>query len=60
MCGDVAASIWHQLRRTRLASIEYRVLLRPALPVDQLDRRLAVQPPDLIMGYRYLSLLGRA
>src|SRR5574343_1072628 len=48
--GDLAASIWHQLRKTHLAPIEYRVFPRLPLPVDELDQTLAVEPPALIKG----------
>lgn len=53
--GDVAASIWHQLRQTHLAPIEYHVLPRLALPVEHLDGRMAVEPPALIKGYLRLG-----
>ena len=49
--GDVAASIWEQVRRTHLAPIEYHVTPRLALPVDRLDGTLAVELPALIKGY---------
>ena len=53
--GDLAASIWHQLRQTHLAPIEYRVLPRLPLPVDELDQTLVVEPPALIKGYLRLG-----
>ncbi len=53
--GHVAASIWQQLRQTHLAPIEYHVLPRLALPVDQLDGSLPVEPPALIKGYLRLG-----
>ena len=53
--GDMAASIWHQLRQTHLAPIEYRVLPRLPLPVEELDQSLAVEPPALIKGYLRLG-----
>ncbi|ADV00228.1 GNAT family N-acetyltransferase [Alicycliphilus denitrificans] len=53
--GDVAASIWHQLRRTHLALPEYRVLPRLALPLEHLDGSLDVEPPALIRGYLRLG-----
>jgi len=53
--GDVAASIWRQLRATHLAAIEYQVLPRLALPVERLDDSLAVEPPALIKGYLRLG-----
>ncbi len=53
--GDAAASIWRQLRETHLAPIEYHVLPRLPLPVDQLDSSLAIEPPALIKGYLRLG-----
>lgn len=53
--GDVAASIWQQLRRTHLAPIEWHVLPRLALPVEQLDGTLPIEPPALIKGYLRLG-----
>ena len=53
--GDVAASIWHQLKATHLAPIEHQVHPRLPLPVDQLDHSLTVEPPALIKGYLRLG-----
>ncbi|MBH1958284.1 GNAT family N-acetyltransferase [Polaromonas sp.] len=53
--GHAAASIWRQLRQTHLAAIEYRVTPRLALPVEQLDDSLVVEPPALIKGYLRLG-----
>ena len=53
--GDVAASIWHQLKATHLAPIEHQVHPRLPLPVDQLDHGLTVEPPALIKGYLRLG-----
>ena len=53
--GDVAASLWRQLRQTHLAPIEYRVLPRLPLPVERLDDTLSVEPPALIKGYLRLG-----
>jgi len=53
--GDVAASIWQQLRRTHLAPIEHQVFPRLPLPVDELDQTLSVEPPALIKGYLRLG-----
>jgi putative hemolysin len=53
--GDVAASIWQQLKVSHLAPIEHRVYPRLPLPVDQLDGSLAVEPPALIKGYLRLG-----
>ena len=53
--GDWAASLWHRLRQTHLAPIEYQVFPRLPLPVDALDQSLAVEPPALIKGYLRLG-----
>lgn len=53
--GDIATSIWNQLRQTHLAPIEHQVLPRLPLPVEQLDGSLAVEPPALIKGYLRLG-----
>ncbi|MGH6638708.1 MAG: GNAT family N-acetyltransferase [Polaromonas sp.] len=53
--GHAAASIWRQVRQTHLAAIEYRVTPRLALPVEQLDDSLEVEPPALIKGYLRLG-----
>lgn len=53
--GDVAASIWQQLKTTHLAPIEHHVRPRLPLPVDQLDSSLLVEPPALIKGYLRLG-----
>lgn len=53
--GDAAASIWRQLSQSHLAPIEYRVLPRLPLPVEQLDGTLAIEPPALIKGYLRLG-----
>ncbi len=53
--GDVAASIWRQLRATHLAPIEHQVWPRLPLPVDELDSGLEVEPPALIKGYLRLG-----
>jgi len=53
--GDVAASIWHQLRQTHLADIQYHVRPRLPLPVDELDHDLQIAPPALIRGYLKLG-----
>ena len=49
--GHVAASLWQSLRERHLAPIEQRVRPRLPLPVDELRRDLAVEPPPLIKGY---------
>jgi putative hemolysin len=53
--GQAAASIWRQVRRTHLAPIEFHVTPRLALPVEQLDDSLDVEPPALIKGYLRLG-----
>jgi len=53
--GDIAASIWHQLKQTHLAPIEYHVTPRLPLPLEQLDHGLPVEPPALIKGYLRLG-----
>lgn len=53
--GDVAASIWHQLKQTHMAPIEHHVRPRLPLPVEQLDSHLKVEPPALIKGYLRLG-----
>jgi putative hemolysin len=53
--GDVAASIWQQLKTTHMAPIEHHVRPRLPLPVEQLDSSLVVEPPALIKGYLRLG-----
>jgi len=53
--GDMAASIWRQVRQTHLAPIEYQVRPRLPLPVDRLDDSLDIEPPALIKGYLRLG-----
>ncbi|MDE2606031.1 MAG: GNAT family N-acetyltransferase [Burkholderiales bacterium] len=53
--GDVAASIWNQLKRTHLAPIQHQVVPRLPLPVEHLDGGLPVEPPPLIRGYLRLG-----
>ena len=53
--GDVAASIWRQVRERHLAPIEFQVRPRLALPLDNLNDRLDVEPPALIKGYLRLG-----
>jgi putative hemolysin len=49
--GHCAASLWTSLRRTHLAPVEWQVRPRVALPVDDLNQSLDVEPPALIKGY---------
>lgn len=53
--GHAAASIWHRLKDTHLASVEYHVRPRLPLPVERLDTSLDVEPPALIKGYLRLG-----
>ncbi len=53
--GHAAASIWRQVRQTHLASIDWHVTPRLALPLDRLDDSLDVEPPALIKGYLRLG-----
>lgn len=53
--GDVAASIWQQLKTTHLAPIEHHVRPRLPLPVERLNSSLEVEPPALIKGYLRLG-----
>lgn len=53
--GDVAASIWRQVREQHLAPIEWQVRPRLPLPVDYLDDSLPMEPPALIRGYLRLG-----
>ena len=53
--GHAAASIWNQVKRTHLAPIEFHVRPRLALPVDELDGSLEIEPPALIKGYLRLG-----
>ena len=53
--GDAAASIWKQLAKSNLASIEFHVRPRLPLPIQDLDTDLAVEPPALIKGYLRLG-----
>ena len=53
--GDAAASIWHQVKQTHLAPIEYKVRARLPLPLEGFDSSLKVEPPALIKGYLRLG-----
>jgi putative hemolysin len=53
--GAAAASIWRQLSQTHLADIRYHVRPRLALPVEELEQNLAIEPPALIKGYLRLG-----
>lgn len=49
--GHAAASIWHKLSLSHMASVEYHVRARTPLPVEELNCQLDVEPPPLIKGY---------
>ena len=49
--GHCAASLWARLRESHLAPVEWQVRPRVALPVDDLNQSLDVEPPALIKGY---------
>ena len=53
--GHCAASLWARLRETHLAPIDCQVRPRVALPVDDLEQGLLVEPPALIKGYLRLG-----
>ena len=53
--GHAAASIWHKLKDTHMASVEFHVRPRLPLPVAKLDTTLDVEPPALIKGYLRLG-----
>jgi len=53
--GNLAASVWEQVRQTHLAPVEIQVRPRLPLPVERLDGTLAVDPPALIKGYLRLG-----
>ena len=52
---QTAASIWHQLRQTHLAGIEWQVRARLPLPVDIPLDDVVAEPPALIKGYLRLG-----
>lgn len=53
--GEIAASIWHQLKQTHLAGIENQVTPRLPLPVEQWAVSTTFEPPALIKGYLRLG-----
>lgn len=53
--GNVAASLWRQLKDQHLAPIEYRVHPRLPLPLDNFSSDLQVDAPALIKGYLRLG-----
>lgn len=52
---QTAANIWHKLRQTHLAGIEWQVRPRLPLPVDMPLDDVTVDPPALIKGYLRLG-----
>jgi putative hemolysin len=53
--GDVAASVWRQVQANNMTSPDLQVRPRLALPVEQLDGSLDIEPPALIKGYLRLG-----
>jgi putative hemolysin len=53
--GDVAASIWKQLRQSHLAAPDMQVRPRLPLPLQGLNDDLQIEPPALIKGYLRLG-----
>ncbi|MFM8798235.1 MAG: GNAT family N-acetyltransferase [Fluviibacter sp.] len=53
--GHYAASLHQQFAEKHLASIEYRAFPRLALPVNDLNQGLEVEPPPLVKGYLRLG-----
>ena len=53
--GEIAASIWHQLKLTHLANVEDQVTPRLALPVEEWKVNTTFEPPALIKGYLRLG-----
>lgn len=53
--GDIAASVWRQLKQTHLAPIEHHVSPRVPLPIERLDASVPAGPPALIQGYLRLG-----
>jgi putative hemolysin len=49
--GDAAASMWKQLSKSNMASVEFHVRPRLPLPIEELNSELPVEPPALIRGY---------
>jgi putative hemolysin len=49
--GHYAASLWHRLKQTHLAPIQWQAAPRLPLPVDELQHDLDAEAPALIKGY---------
>lgn len=53
--GHFAASLHQQFSEKHQAPIEYRAFPRLALPVENLNQTLSVEPPPLVKGYLRLG-----
>ncbi|MDF3882784.1 GNAT family N-acetyltransferase [Cupriavidus sp. 2MCAB6] len=53
--GHYAASLYRVFAERALAPIEYHAFPRLALPIDELNQTLEVEPPALIKGYLRLG-----
>ncbi len=53
--GNIAASVWHQVRQKHLASVQYQVLPRKPFPMERLNHELRVSPPALVQAYLRLG-----
>jgi putative hemolysin len=53
--GEVAASIWHKLKKDHLAPAHQWVTPKLPLPIKQWSKQLDLEPPGLIKGYLRLG-----
>ena len=53
--GHYAASLAKKLNESHLTDVEYRVSPKLALPIEELNHQLEVEPPALIKGYLRLG-----
>ncbi|GAB3627114.1 GNAT family N-acetyltransferase [Pandoraea terrae] len=53
--GHYAASLYRKLQASAMAPSEYHAVPRIALPVDELNATLEVEPPALVKGYLRLG-----
>ena len=53
--GHYAASLAKKLSASHLTDVEYRVFPKLALPIEELNHQLEVEPPALIKGYLRLG-----
>jgi putative hemolysin len=53
--GHYAASLAKKLSAAHLTDVEYRVFPKLALPIEELNHQLEVEPPALIKGYLRLG-----